>query len=280
MSRVRPVAITVAPNGSYKTKADHPAVPLTLPELVDCAVACHEAGAGMFHLHVRDAAGGHLLDAEAYRAATRAIRTAVGPGLVIQPTSEAAGRYGPQAQMHVVEGTQPEAVSLALREIVPDEDGVSAASAFIGRLEARETAIQVILYSADDLARYRALRQRGAFGTRRQALLFVLGRYTPGQRSSPADILPFMAEHVDQPFGLCAFGAAEQDCVLTSALLGGDARVGFENNLLMPDGGTAPDNTALVVSLVGALAAIGRRPARADEIRSQYAEGEGAEART
>ena len=38
MSMVRPVAVTVAPNGSYKTKADHPSVPLTLPELVECAV--------------------------------------------------------------------------------------------------------------------------------------------------------------------------------------------------------------------------------------------------
>lgn len=271
MNMVRPVAVTVAPNGSYKTKADHPAVPLTLRELVDCAVACHEAGAGMFHLHVRDASGGHLLDARAYRAASAAIRAAVGPGLVIQPTSEAAGRYGPQAQMHVVEGTQPEAVSLALREIVPDEAGVSAASAFIERLEARQTMVQVILYGADDLARYRALRQRGAFGARRQTLLFVLGRYTPGQRSSPLDILPFMGEPIDQPFGLCAFGPAEQDCVLTSALLGGDARVGFENNLFTPDGSLAPDNTALVARLVKALAALGRRPATADEIRSQYA---------
>lgn len=271
MKAVRPVAVTVAPNGSYKTKADHPAVPLTLVELVDCAIACHEAGAGMFHLHVRDAAGGHLLDAEAYRAASVAIRAAVGPDLVIQPTSEAAGRYGPQAQMHVVEATQPEAVSLALREIVPDEDGVSAASAFIERLDARETMVQVILYGADDLARYRALRRRGAFGARRQTLLFVLGRYTPGQRSSPPDILPFLAEPVDETFAVCAFGPAEQDCVLAAALLGGDARVGFENNLFKPDGGLAPDNTALVSGLVRALAALGRRPATADEIRSQYA---------
>ena len=38
----------------------------------------------------------------------------------------------------------------------------------------------------------------------------------------------------------------------------------------MPDGSLAPDNRALVAGLVGALAALGRRPATADEIRGQY----------
>ena len=66
----RRVVVAVAPNGGRRTKADHPALPLTAGELARTAAECLEQGASMIHLHVRDQAGKHLLDAEAYRAAT------------------------------------------------------------------------------------------------------------------------------------------------------------------------------------------------------------------
>src|SRR5579863_3077605 len=61
------VIVTVAPNGGRKTKADHPALPLTADELARTAAECLERGASMIHLHVRDKDGGHSLDPEAYR---------------------------------------------------------------------------------------------------------------------------------------------------------------------------------------------------------------------
>src|SRR5688572_22904819 len=113
-------AIAVAPNGGRRGKADHPALPIGPRELASTAAACLEAGAAMIHVHVRDRDGGHLLDADAYRETTNAIRDAVGERLVIQVTSESVGRYQPAEQMAVVRATRPEAVSLALRELVPD----------------------------------------------------------------------------------------------------------------------------------------------------------------
>ncbi len=266
----RPVAVTVAPNGSYKQKTDHPALPVTIDELVGCASACREAGAAMFHLHVRDREGRHLLDADAYVEATRAIRAAVGEDMVIQATSEAAGRYAPVEQIAVIEKTRPEAVSVAVREIVRSEADVAAASSFMEALDRDGTLVQIILYSREDLAAWRDLRRRGAFGARPQALLFVLGRYAQGQVSAPVDLLPFLHEPVAEPFSVCAFGPAERDCVIASALLGGDIRVGFENNLFMPDGTRAPDNEALVSSVVEALDRLGRRTATAAELRASY----------
>ena len=44
------------------SKSDHPAVPVTLDELVTDAIACVEAGARAFHLHPRDSAGRERLD--------------------------------------------------------------------------------------------------------------------------------------------------------------------------------------------------------------------------
>ena len=41
---------------------------------------------------------------------------------------------------------------------------------------------------------------------------------------------------------VCCFGQAENIAVAEAARLNGHARVGFENNLMLPDATTAPDN--------------------------------------
>ncbi len=47
--------ITVAPTGAESSKADVPALPVTIDELVSTAQACEAAGAAMIHIHIRDA---------------------------------------------------------------------------------------------------------------------------------------------------------------------------------------------------------------------------------
>ena len=47
--------ITVAPTGAESSKADVPALPVTLDELVATAIACQAEGAGVIHVHIRDA---------------------------------------------------------------------------------------------------------------------------------------------------------------------------------------------------------------------------------
>ena len=73
----------------------------------------------MIHLHVRDKEGAHTLDVGRYRDAISAIRDEVGDDIVIQVTSEAVGIYNADQQIEMVVELQPEAVSLAIREIVP-----------------------------------------------------------------------------------------------------------------------------------------------------------------
>jgi uncharacterized protein (DUF849 family) len=55
--------LQAALNGPW-TKADHPAVPLSIDELARDAVACVAAGAGALHLHPRDGDGRERLDAD------------------------------------------------------------------------------------------------------------------------------------------------------------------------------------------------------------------------
>lgn len=266
-----PLIITVAPNGAYKTHEQHPAVPLTAAALADTAKACLEAGAAMLHMHVRRPDGRHLLDAQAYREATAAVRQAVGRQLVVQITTEAAKVYEPAAQMAVVREVVPEAVSVGLRELhVPGVSEVDLGGFFQWLAEHR-VMTQVILYDEADVRDWQDLRRRGVIPEARWFLLFVLGRYSAGQTSSPTDLLPFLQAHDGaHPWAMCAFGAQEHACALAAAALGGHVRVGFENNLLLRDGGIAPDNAALVDQVAAGAQVLGRPLATADQVRARF----------
>ncbi|MDX8524570.1 3-keto-5-aminohexanoate cleavage protein [Mesorhizobium sp. MSK_1335] len=266
------VAIAVAPNGGRRTKADHPALPIAPDELARVAAASLEAGAAMIHVHVRDRDGQHLLDAEAYRATTAAIRASVGERLIVQITSEALGIYRPEQQMQVALEVRPEAVSLALRELVPDQTHEAAFASFLETLRAEKVTPQIILYTPEEATYLAALAGRGLIPFDSLPVLYVLGRYTVGQTSRPADLLPFLAP--DTPsFGhwmVCAFGGQETACVTAAALLGGHARVGFENNLFLPGGALASGNQDLVAATRRAVEACGLTLANADTLRGQW----------
>ena len=54
--------LMVAPNGARPMKKDHPAVPITMNEIVNTGKACFEAGAEAIHFHTRNDKGEHVLD--------------------------------------------------------------------------------------------------------------------------------------------------------------------------------------------------------------------------
>jgi uncharacterized protein (DUF849 family) len=269
MTGPRPVSIAVAPNGGRRTNADHPALPMTAPELARTASLCFDAGASMIHVHARDREGRHLLDADAYRDIIRAIEQTVGKNLVIQITSESLGIYGPAQQMQVVREVRPESVSLALRELMPDENAEADFGTFLHWLRREKIAPQFILYTPAEALQLAALQARGIVPFERLSVLYVLGRYTVGQTSTPADLLPFLDARLPRfpHWTTCAFGKNEAACVTASALLGGHIRVGFENNLFLPDGQIARGNADLVGLASDGLTRYGYRAATADEVR-------------
>ena len=56
-----------------------------------------------------------------------------------------------------------------------------------------------------------------------------------------------------------------------AALLGGHARVGFENNLFLPDGAPAASNAELVGTVSRALSAVRLTTRKADGLREEIA---------
>lgn len=262
-----PAILTVAPNGARRTTGDHGALPVVPSTIAETARACRDAGAAMIHLHVRDSGQSHSLDPGLYRQATAAIREAVGDDLIVQATSEAAGLYQAPAQLAAMRELAPEAVSMGLREFVPDDtdgEAVDAFAAFLAFAEAQQMLVQHILYDDTDVARFIRLRAGGYIPAGRVHALFVLGRYSRDQQSAPADLDPFVTamqkapDHADWLWAVCAFGAQEAACAARALELSGHARVGFENNLLLADGSTAPDNASLVAQAAAAAATLKR----------------------
>ncbi|MBY6208644.1 MULTISPECIES: 3-keto-5-aminohexanoate cleavage protein [Halomonas] len=242
-----PCLLMVAPNGARRTRVDHPQIPLTPEALAADALACRDAGAAMVHLHVREPDGRHLLDVAAYRDALGMIRAAVGDDMVLQVTSEAGGRYDPQAQRKLLEELRPESVSVAVRELFGDPREVAASGAVCRNLQAEGGSVQYILYSVEDLLHFNQLRDTGVLPSGKSFLLFVLGRYETPPVADPARLPEFLeALTPGDRWAVCAFGPTEAECMGLAAAHGGHARVGFENNLWRPDGTLVKDNAELV----------------------------------
>ena len=138
----------------------------------------------MLHLHVRDAAGAHTLDAAAYRSAIGAVRGAVGDKLIVQVTTEAVGRYSAAEQMALVRELCPEAVSIALRELIPDDAAEAAAAEFLAWTVGAGIGVQYILYAGDEAPRL----DEPAQTTRRRRPLGARGGARPRRHRSARDV--------------------------------------------------------------------------------------------
>jgi len=254
--------IMVAPNGARRGKPDHPALPVTIAETVAAAKACFAEGAGALHAHVRDRDGTHTLDAGLYRELIAEMARAV-PAMAVQITTEAVGRYTPAEQRRLVRAVRPRAVSVALREMLPDRSEIAAARRFYRFCADEGIAVQHILYTPEEVQRLFDHVRDGTIPAGPLQLLFVLGRYTSGQESAVSDLNPFLAALAEAPaaadridWALCAFGVAETDCLVEAVRRGGKARIGFENSLWHSDGRRAADNAARVRALRRALDAL------------------------
>ena len=250
--------ITVAPNGARRTKADHPTLPMITDEIAATAKACFNAGADGIHLHVRDDAGVHSLDAGRYRDAMAAIAQVV-PQMDIQITTEAAGIYDASAQYQCLTQLIPKAASVSVREMARDINIAKCLYAF--GAEAK-VDVQYILYNADDIAQLAHWMEQGIVPPDMKSAIFVLGQYSPQILAQPGDLQSYLnaSEMLDLDWTICAFGQNELACARAAMQAGGNLRIGFENNLHRPDGSLAKDNADLVTLTVNEGRALGLTP--------------------
>ena len=243
--------IMVSPTGARRGKEDHPSLPTTTSEIVETAADCHRAGADALHLHVRDDTGAHSLDAGRYRETLAELARAV-PEMRVQITTEAFGTYSVAQQLACVEQVAPDWVSISVREMA--RDSRPRTRAFTQLPPISDAEVQHILYDAEDVALLQRWQAEGIVHADQTSCLFVLGHYSSGLISSPADLGKFLTLFPERPeWMLCAFGPQEHACLTYAAAHGGNIRVGFENSLVDASGTPHHDNAASVATLVQGL---------------------------
>jgi len=243
-----PTPIMIAPTGARLTPQDHPAVPITFEQTIQCALQCREAGAHAIHAHVRDEQQQHCISASLYSELLAHAAKKLGDDFPVQITTEAFGRYEAVEQMDLLRELRPQFASVAVREIVRQPADETAASQFYKWGSKEHIGIQHILYSDTDLAQFLDFKSRGIIPHDNNAVLMVLGRYTDSMVAdvSSADPIIDALNKSELTWMMCAFGITETECLQKSALAGGSVRIGFENNRHNPDGSIAANNAERV----------------------------------
>ena len=246
--------IMVAPNGARRTKKDHPALPMTIGEITHTAKECFDAGADALHLHIRDEDGAHSLDSGLYKEALQEMALLL-PDMDVQITTESAGIFDVEAQLHCLKSVRPSWASISIREIARNP---SLAPQIYQTCLDNEITIQHILYDREDIALLIGWQEKKLIADSQGDVIFVLGRYSENQQSQIADLAPFLEampeeKRHDINWMVCAFGAQEHACLAAVATLGGQLRVGFENSLNASDGCVHADNAASLKALISSL---------------------------
>ena len=106
-----PAIVCVAITGSLPTKADNPAVPISVAEQVESTQAAWEAGAAIAHCHVRDDEGRPTSDPERFARLKEGLARHC-PGLIVQLST--GGRSGAGRARGGMLSLRPEMASLSV----------------------------------------------------------------------------------------------------------------------------------------------------------------------
>jgi 3-keto-5-aminohexanoate cleavage enzyme len=262
--------ITVAPTGAETAKADFPALPTTLSELVETAERCERAGAAMIHLHIRDAEHRPTLEVGRLAEAVAAVRDST--SLVVQ-LSTGGSVHDPLADRLKVLDAEPDSCSLTMGTTNFGDDVFRNPWPFVVELyqlsQEREVVPEFELFDLGHVAAlHRLLEACGLPFGGRVHCDFVMG--VPGGMPGTADALvAAVAALPDAVTSWSATGIGRSTLAVAFAALakGGHLRVGMEDTLTLARRVPVKHNDELV-SRAAALAELAQRPAMSpDEAR-------------
>ncbi|MEN3358423.1 MAG: 3-keto-5-aminohexanoate cleavage enzyme [Mycobacteriales bacterium] len=253
--------ITVAPTGAESAKAEVPALPVTLDELVDTARSCAAAGAGVIHVHIRDAAARPTLDLGRLRATVATLR--VETDLIVQLSSGGAVT-DPEADRLAVLDAEPDAASCTMGTVNFGTDVFLNRWEFIVELHRRMREREIVPeYEIFDLghlaALHRLLDKHGPpYGGHVHCDL-VMG--VPGGMPGTVQALAAAVQMLPAgaTFSATGAGRATMPVLLAALSAGGHLRVGMEDTLTFAPGQPVRDNAQLVAR-AAAIAELALRP--------------------
>jgi uncharacterized protein (DUF849 family) len=262
--------ITVAPTGAETAKADAPALPVTLDELVRTAKACAEIGASVVHVHIRDAEARPTLDLGRLRDTVQALREQT--DLVVQVSTGGAVTDPEPDRLRTLE-SDPDAASCTMGTVNFGTDVFLNRWDFIvelhRRMRDREIVPEYEIFDLGQLATlHRLLEKHGApYGGHVHCDL-VMG--VPGGMPGTAQALvaAVQALPAGATFSATGVGRTTLPVLLASLSAGGHLRVGMEDTLTYGPGEPVRDNGQLVARAAGVARIAQRPPAPVEEVRA------------
>jgi 3-oxoadipate:acetyl-CoA acetyltransferase len=249
MNNGYPCIITVAITGSVPTKADNPAVPITVAEQIESTHAAFEAGAALVHVHVRNEDGTTSSDPDRFAEFLVGIRRHC-PGMIVQfSTGGRSGRGRERGGMLVHE---PDMASLTTGSVnfasMVYENHPELIVELATEMRTRHIKPEVEIFDLAMIYNAATLVDKGLLEPPVH-VQFVLG--IPGALPALRDVLELELAKLEQVLPGSTWTAAgigrHQLTVNEWALeLGGHCRTGLEDNVRLDASTLAPSNAALV----------------------------------
>lgn len=245
-----PCIICVAITGSLPTRANNPAVPITVSEQVDSTHEAFEAGATIVHAHVRNDDETPSSDPEKFARLKEGIEAHC-PGMIIQFST--GGRSGAGRTRGGMLPLRPDMASLAVGsnnfptrvyENPPDLVDWLAAEMLTHGVKP-----EIEAFDLSHILKAKEMAERGQLeGT--PYVQFVMG--VKNAMPVDRDVFGYYIHTVRRLFGpdapWCAAGIGAQQVTLNEWAIaaGGHARTGLEDNVRLDRDRLAPSNAALV----------------------------------
>lgn len=255
---MNPLIITVAGIGAELTREQQPNLPLTATEIAADARACEDAGASIYHLHVRDQNGGPTMDVDTYQRAHNAILDAT--DLIVQFSSGGAVTDPERARIAPLD-LRPAMASLTTGTVNFGDEVFSNPVPLVTRFYIRMRELGILpefeVFEPGMIATADRLYTEHGDGHHRH-YDFVLG--VPGAMPAWPDAVEYLAAHVpgDATWSATGIGTAHIPVTERCIALGGHVRTGFEDVRWFARGELATSNAQLV-ERVAAMAQDGGR---------------------
>ena len=280
------IVITVAVTGSLGDKSKHPALPVSPKEIATSALESCAAGASVAHIHVRDPVTSEpSMAVELYQEVVERIREQ--SNMVINLTTGAGARIIPDDSNPVGLGpgttwSSPEKRTEHVVKLKPE-----LCSLDIGSMNFGPRVFANVVPHVEAMAKH--IKEAGV---KPELEVFDMGQIEIGRsliekglvESPPVFQLclgiqwgipattknMLMMKEALPPDAIWAgfgIGPASFPMVAQSALLGGNVRVGFEDNYYLSRGTHAESNAQLVEKAVSILRVLDREPASPREAR-------------
>ena len=254
--------ITVAPTGAESRKEDVPALPTTLDELVDTAIACESAGAAMVHVHIRDDAHQPTLDLGRLKETVAALREST--ALVVQLSTGGSVRDPYEERLRVLDA-DPDSCSLTMGTVNFGDDVFMNPWPFVVELYERTVEHEVVpefeLFDLGHVAAlHRLLDRHGLpYGGRVHCdLVMGVPGGMPGTAATLVAVVQAMPDAVTS-WSATGIGRTSLAVALAALAAGGHLRVGMEDTITFAKGRPVRDNAELV-QRAAQMATLAQRP--------------------